>query len=100
MKIGYPISVRQRFFIAHVYRNIDRMLLNESLKSGIVENIKVFHAVSAYWKWRIEIGGSFQKFCTLYVFSLKMNLFYRIHLQAFNVISAVIKRNGDYIEDL
>ena len=33
------------------------------------------------------IHGSFQKFCTLYVFSLKMNLFYKIHLQAFNVIS-------------
>lgn len=33
------------------------------------------------------IRGSFQKFCTLYVFSLKMNLFYKIHLETFNVIS-------------
>jgi hypothetical protein len=38
--------------------------------------------------------GSFQKFCTLYVFSLKMNLFYKIHLQAFNVISTVLYHNG------
>ena len=36
------------------------------------------------------VRGSFQKFCTLYVFSLKMNLFYKIHLQAFNVISIVL----------
>jgi hypothetical protein len=36
------------------------------------------------------VDGSFQKFCTLYVFSLKMNLFYKIHLQAFNVNSIVL----------
>jgi hypothetical protein len=30
------------------------------------------------------IRGSFQKFFTPYVFSLKINLFYKIHLQAFN----------------
>jgi hypothetical protein len=40
------------------------------------------------------IRGSFQKFCTLYVFSLKMNLFYKIHLQAFNVISVVLYHSG------
>ena len=40
------------------------------------------------------IRGSFQKFCTLYVFSLKMNLFYKIHLQAFNVISIVLYHSG------
>jgi hypothetical protein len=33
---------------------------------------------------------SFHKFCTLYVFSLQINLFYKIHLQAFNVISIVL----------
>jgi hypothetical protein len=33
--------------------------------------------------------GSFQKFCTLYIFSSKMNLFYKIHLQAFNLISTL-----------
>jgi hypothetical protein len=38
--------------------------------------------------------GSFQKFCTLYVFSLKMNLFYKIHLQAFNLISIVLYHSG------
>jgi hypothetical protein len=47
-----------------------------------------------------EVRGSFQKFRTLYVFSLKMNLFYKIHLEAFNVISTVIKHNGDYTEGL
>jgi hypothetical protein len=40
------------------------------------------------------IRGSFQKFCTLYVFSLKMNLFYKIHLQAFNIISIVLYHSG------
>jgi len=38
--------------------------------------------------------GSFQKFYTLYIFSLKMNLFYKIHLQAFNVISIVVYHSG------
>jgi hypothetical protein len=37
---------------------------------------------------------SFQKICTLYVFSLKMNLFYKIHLQAFSVISIVLYHSG------
>jgi len=37
-----------------------------------------------------NICGRFQKFCTLYFFSLKMNLFYKIHLQAFNVICIVL----------
>jgi hypothetical protein len=40
------------------------------------------------------IRGSFQKFCTLYVFSSKMNLFYKIHLQAFNVIFIVLYHIG------
>ena len=40
------------------------------------------------------IRGPFQKFCTLYIFSLKMNLFYKIHLQAFNVISIVLYRSS------
>jgi len=42
----------------------------------------------------VSIRGSFQKFCTLYVFSLKMNLFYKIHLQAFSVISIVLYHSG------
>jgi hypothetical protein len=40
------------------------------------------------------LRGSFQKFRTLYVFSLKMNLFYKIRLQAFNVISIVLYHSG------
>jgi hypothetical protein len=40
------------------------------------------------------LRGSFQKFCTLYVFSLKMNLVYKIHLQAFNVFSIVLYHSG------
>jgi hypothetical protein len=39
-------------------------------------------------------SGLFQKFCTLCVFSLKNNLFYKIHLQAFNVISVVLHHSG------
>jgi hypothetical protein len=42
----------------------------------------------------MDIRGSFQKFCTLYVFSLKINLFYKIRLQAFNVISIVLHPSG------
>jgi hypothetical protein len=41
-------------------------------------------------KFHPKLRGSFQKFCTLYVFSLKINLFYKIHLQAFNIISIVL----------
>jgi hypothetical protein len=41
-----------------------------------------------------KIRESFQKFCTLYVSSLKIYLFYKIHLQAFNVISTVLYYSG------
>jgi len=37
-----------------------------------------------------NISGSFQEFCTLYVLSLKMSLFYKINLQTFNVITIVL----------
>jgi hypothetical protein len=37
---------------------------------------------------------SFQKFGTLYDFSLKINLFYKIYLQNFNIISIVIYHSG------
>jgi len=40
------------------------------------------------------IRWSFQKFCTLYVFSLKMNIFHKIHLQAFSVICIVLCHSG------
>jgi len=42
----------------------------------------------------VNIRGSFQKFCALYVCSLKMSLFYKIHLRAFNVISIVLYHGG------
>jgi hypothetical protein len=45
-------------------------------------------------RMHLLIRRSFQKFCTLYVFSLKMNLFYKIQLQAFNVISIVFYHSG------
>jgi hypothetical protein len=48
----------------------------------------------------VMIRGSFQKFCTLYVFSLKMNLFYKIHIQAFNVISIVLYHSGPSFEQV
>jgi hypothetical protein len=41
-----------------------------------------------------KLRGSFQKFCTLYVFYLKMNLFYKIYLQAFSVIFIVLYHSG------
>jgi hypothetical protein len=44
--------------------------------------------------WQLLIRGSFQKFYTLYISSLKMNLFYKIHSQAFNVISIVLYQSG------
>jgi hypothetical protein len=40
------------------------------------------------------LRGSFQNFCTLYIFSLKMYLLYKIHLQAFNVIFIVLYHSG------
>jgi hypothetical protein len=40
------------------------------------------------------VRGPFQKFCTLYVFCLKMNLFYKIDLQSFNVISIMLYHSG------
>jgi hypothetical protein len=40
------------------------------------------------------LRGLFQKLCTLYAFSLKLNLFYKIHLQALNVISIVLYHSG------
>jgi hypothetical protein len=69
---------------------------------GIVSNI-VFKTYSTYWLETrlglkcgkmINLRGSFQRFCTLYVFTLKMNLFYKIHLQTFNVISIVLYHSG------
>jgi hypothetical protein len=38
--------------------------------------------------------GSFQKFCKMCFFSLKMNLFYKVHLDAFNIISIVLYHSG------
>jgi len=40
------------------------------------------------------IRGSFRKFCTLCLFSLKFNLFHKINLQSFNVISIVLYHSG------
>jgi hypothetical protein len=40
------------------------------------------------------LRGSFQKFCTLYEKTKKMNLFYKINLQAFNVIYIVLYQGG------
>jgi hypothetical protein len=58
-----------------------------------VGHIRVSSKLMISVDW-VNIRGSFQKFCTLYVFSLKMNLFYKIHLQAFNVISIVLYNSG------
>jgi len=48
---------------------------------------RVFPSVQSHI---LLIRGSFQKFCTLYFLSLKLNLFYKIYLQAINVISIVL----------
>jgi hypothetical protein len=42
----------------------------------------------------LSVRRSFQKFCTLYVFYLKINLFYKIHLHAFNIISIALYHSG------
>jgi hypothetical protein len=62
-------------------------------RTGDVAIISVVCVLSVHGL-KIRVRGSFQKFCTLYVFSLKMNLFYKIHLQAFNVISIVLYHKG------
>jgi hypothetical protein len=51
-------------------------------------------AITKTIKLLSNMRWSFQKFCTLYVFSLKMNLFYKTHLQTFNVISIVLYHSG------
>jgi len=38
--------------------------------------------------------GSFQKFYTLYILFLKMNLFYKMYLQDLNIISIVLYHSG------
>ena len=57
------------------------------------QNGNSYHHCPA-WPFSRNVRGSYQKFCTLYVFSLKMNLFDKIHLQAFNVISIVLYHSG------
>jgi len=54
-----------------------------------IRSVIIWHITTIY-----QTRGLVQKFCTLYVFSLKMNLFHKIHLQAFNVISIVLYHSG------
>ena len=56
--------------------------------------LQYFYRLAVTCSATAHIRGSFQKFCTLYAFSLKMNLFYKIHLQAFNIISIVLYHSG------
>jgi len=49
------------------------------------------------WSVSCELSiviGSFHKFCTRYILSLKLNLYYKKRLQAFNVISIVLYHSG------
>jgi hypothetical protein len=66
------------------------------LKSTNAHTQVVYCSLSFHWlQERVSVlRGSFQKCCTLYVFSLKMNLFYKIHLQAFSIISIVLYHSG------
>jgi hypothetical protein len=63
------------------------------VNSPTADTVKMHHTFLETCR-QADIRGSFQRFCTLYVFSLKMNLFYKIHLQAFNVISIVLYHSG------
>jgi hypothetical protein len=52
--------------------------------------LEVFH-----YTWVIpKVLRTVRFLCALYVFFLKMNLFYKIHLQAFSVISIVLYHTG------
>jgi hypothetical protein len=69
----------------------------ERILRSVYEGTK--HKSQSIFRWVIPVvfnivRGPFQKFCTLYVFSLKMNLFYKIHLQSCNVISIVLYHSG------
>jgi hypothetical protein len=57
-------------------------------------HFRLFFKARSHSRNKCLLRGSFQKFCTLYVFSLKKNLFYKILLQAFNVISIVLYHGG------
>jgi hypothetical protein len=72
--------------------------LPESQHQASAENGNEEVATYAFKLHYLNVRGSFQKFCTLYVFSLKMNLFYKIHLQAFNVTSSVLYHSGPTFE--
>jgi hypothetical protein len=65
-----------------------------SLLLRLVTQVTSFDTSFTEIHFNIIVRGTFQKFCTLYVFSLKMNLFYKIHLQGFNVISIVLYHSG------
>jgi hypothetical protein len=66
-----------------------------SLKYLLPREASILHDRSKYCENTVFlVRGSFQKFCTLYVFSLKINLFYKIHLQAINPISIVLYHSG------
>jgi hypothetical protein len=68
--------------------HLDIILANNQLDEQFFFLFVYFNSLHVY------IRGSFQKFCTLYIFSLKTNLFYKIHLQTFNVISIVLHHCG------
>jgi hypothetical protein len=73
-----------------MYTSSASLNLSNHVKSQVT--LQKYHELSKM----IKLRGSFQKFCTLYVFSLKMNLFYKIHLQAYNVISTVLYQSGPF----
>jgi hypothetical protein len=99
-------ELNSRLFLAPNAYNFKHFLTTKPIRCTNFSNL--------FWRWKSTcfgqflcplsgvihctlsngIRGSFQKFCTLYVFSLKMNLFYKIHLQASNVISIVLYHSG------
>jgi hypothetical protein len=70
-------------------------LRNSASRCLLLQEYTTMHGpLNTYTHIYIYIRGSFQKFCTLYVFSLKIDLFYKVHLQAYNVISIVLYHSG------
>jgi hypothetical protein len=87
-----PLRPCPRNFLSFMTHEIFIVLCTSTCQ-GVLPCASWIHSKSSHL-FLEELRGSFQKFCTLYAVSLKMNLFYKIHLQAFNVISIVLYHRG------
>jgi hypothetical protein len=90
----FVLPSERNFYIFHLKPFFLPYLTELMVIVIVIVIVILLRSIHRSFPMRKYIRGSFQKFCTLYVFSLKINLFYKIHLQAFNVISIVLYHSG------